>query len=187
MKLFESSFFLAEVWHKFVLFLYQDTISVASMSSLSSTSTAFDQDNVDAGKTSRNEQVRTTRGTGSTRFLWEHASTHEIEWDSKRFKERIKEGKLVLQQHQTVDPHTRHTHQIARGLSGYPSTNFQLQILIFLTTLIKNFLFLLILPILWEKLSSPKYTLKSPKKKKNTKNLNIELCNQHRVSGSLKR
>lgn len=31
------------------------------MSSLSSTSTAFDQDSVDAGKTGRNEQVRTRR------------------------------------------------------------------------------------------------------------------------------
>ena len=34
---------------------------MASMSSLSSTSTAFDQDNVDAGKTIRNEQVTTRR------------------------------------------------------------------------------------------------------------------------------
>ncbi|KAL9974456.1 hypothetical protein ACROYT_G011488 [Oculina patagonica] len=36
-----------------------DTISIASMSSLSSTATAFDQDSVDAGKTSRNEQPST--------------------------------------------------------------------------------------------------------------------------------
>lgn len=34
----------------------EDTISVASMSSLSSTSTALDQDSVDAGKTRRNQQ-----------------------------------------------------------------------------------------------------------------------------------
>ena len=45
-------------------------------------------------------------------------------------KEGIEERKLFLGHHQTVDPNAR-APQVVRGLFGCPSTNFQLQILIF--------------------------------------------------------
>ena len=53
----------------------------------------------------------------------------EIECDFERFKEEIKEIKLFLEHHQTVDPPPR-APQVGEGLFWCPSANFQRRILI---------------------------------------------------------
>ena len=62
-------------------------------------------------------------GTETSPFL------PEFECDFKRFKEGIRERKLCLNHHQTVDLYAR-APQVGTGLFTCPSTNFKGQILI---------------------------------------------------------